>query len=955
MVDLLEVIKSLQNRIEVLERNSLTGSPSKEISVNTSSVSYTYRQATTPLGLNKSTDVGSVWLNTSTGALQWWDGYAWWNGDYPYNNYSDIRVLAPGMAARAEARGYIVLWSSGTAPTADGWYDIWYDTSAGQYKQWQGASWTTITDTKLITALGALTFPSRIYINASPPGGASIGYYWFDTDDGFRFYRWNGVAWETVNTTPNFIVPTTDGIAPSYSPTPSITGLIKSLIVMWSKVANVDAVTYEVHISTTAGFTPSSTTFSQQTVGTMALISTLADGTPLVEGTTYYVKLVAKDTDGAASASAQASGSLGLVGTNQVDSITADKIIAGNLLAVIALIGTLNIGSNISISPGQGILITLSSGGIIQFPSNGSEATIQAKLRTSDVVISGGLSINGTTNTLAGTMTLAKGVSAPKTAVTAVNVLGKPITIAGVETATSNNMGLTDSADGASWLVLGKNVSSSTTAKIKKYNKTTGALTAGTDYNFGSAGQAISGLTRLGNTVYVLHANVQNWMGVYISKFTESTLAYVNDGALDKDGIGTKLTIGGGMAIGNDGTNVYVLWNDSFGNFKLYKYDASTLAFVSVTTITGLSSSYSSYSNMYFGNADIGSGTGRFWFAANVSGVRKIVAINSNAYDATNTFNANAAASGCFYDGTRFYSQSLDADGKVNQYSNIKTDTNTYAGWTLYDATGTTHETPISTVIANLTIQKRSWLYLTAPATFTGAAEMPDSVRFYCGTTGPANAQLWKQTDPGLGVTSTYYESLTLSGSNAPLTNNFDGLPGNAPGDIRSEGTDGTNPYIQLKGDGSGIAGPHKWNSSGKGLSCVTYTGAPTMTSGSTYKAIALATLDTNSTTGITYTTGNFVVSEPGFYQVMAWISYSANATGNRRVMLEWATDTGVAFLSGTKFSEFGKPSENSGTTDILIVGGVWLEANQCIRIGGWQNSGATLTVTGRINIMKVK
>ena len=127
------------------------------------------------------------------------------------------------------------------------------------------------------------------------------------------------------------------------------------------------------------------------------------------------------------------------------------------------------------------------------------------------------------------------------------------------------------------------------------------------------------------------------------------------------------------------------------------------------------------------------------------------------------------------------------------------------------------------------------------------------------------------------------------------------------------------------------------------------------MTSGSTYKAIALATLDTNSTTGITYTTGNFVVSEPGFYEVMAWISYSAKDTGNRRVMLEWATGTGVAFLSGTKFSEFGKPSENSGTTDILIVGGVWLAANQCIRIGGWQNSGATLTVTGRINIMKVK
>lgn len=110
----------------------------------------------------------------------------------------------------------------------------------------------------------------------------------------------------------------TDGIPPASSPTPVVTGGPGFLVARWTAVSNRDPLTYEVHISASTGFTPGPSTLYSDTGSTSIIIKELADGTPLSYSTTYYVKLVAKDADGSASASAQDSGVLVGIGTGDL-------------------------------------------------------------------------------------------------------------------------------------------------------------------------------------------------------------------------------------------------------------------------------------------------------------------------------------------------------------------------------------------------------------------------------------------------------------------------------------------------------------------------------------------------------------------------------------------------------------------------------------------------------------
>ena len=118
-----------------------------------------------------------------------------------------------------------------------------------------------------------------------------------------------------------------DGIAPEDSPDPFITAGLGFLMAEWIATPNNDPMTYDVHVSTTSGFTPSAVTLIGSTSGTFYFVNRYTDGSVLVPGTIYHVRLIARDTDGSAAVGAQGSGtplrlSLGDAGLVPVSGVT---------------------------------------------------------------------------------------------------------------------------------------------------------------------------------------------------------------------------------------------------------------------------------------------------------------------------------------------------------------------------------------------------------------------------------------------------------------------------------------------------------------------------------------------------------------------------------------------------------------------------------------------------------
>ena len=139
-----------------------------------------------------------------------------------------------------------------------------------------------------------------------------------------------------------------DGLAPAASPAPSVVGTVGALLASWLPVVNHDPLTYEVHLSATSGFTPSAATLARETAGGSAALSALPDGSPLAYGTTYYVRVVAKDADGAAPASVEASGQMRPAGQEDISAayaylgkLYAHQILSGEVTAELVLSGAI--------------------------------------------------------------------------------------------------------------------------------------------------------------------------------------------------------------------------------------------------------------------------------------------------------------------------------------------------------------------------------------------------------------------------------------------------------------------------------------------------------------------------------------------------------------------------------------------------------------------------------------
>lgn len=98
--------------------------------------------------------------------------------------------------------------------------------------------------------------------------------------------------------------PLSDGNVPASSPVATATGGFGYIHTSWTPIANNDIVTYEVHLGTTTSFTPSGSTKVGEVSGSTLVIENTAAGAALAYSTNYYVKIIAKDRDGAAAAGA---------------------------------------------------------------------------------------------------------------------------------------------------------------------------------------------------------------------------------------------------------------------------------------------------------------------------------------------------------------------------------------------------------------------------------------------------------------------------------------------------------------------------------------------------------------------------------------------------------------------------------------------------------------------------
>lgn len=206
-------------------------------------------------------------------------------------------------------------------------------------------------------------------------GGLAAGTYYIkvQTQD---IYGTLSTAAQSANVTVTGTSPT-DGQVPASSPAAVVNSLYGALEVKWTGINNADPVTYEIHLSTTNNFTPSPSTLALQSAGTFAIIKTLpGTSTALTYGTTYYIKILAKDGDGPASSyGTQGSGAPSAIDNGDIaaNAIRANVIRAGEITADQINSAALLANKIITVGGRSAVVVSASvSGGNITYTTSGT-------------------------------------------------------------------------------------------------------------------------------------------------------------------------------------------------------------------------------------------------------------------------------------------------------------------------------------------------------------------------------------------------------------------------------------------------------------------------------------------------------------------------------------------------------------------------------------------------------
>lgn len=616
-------------------------------------------------------------------------------------------------------------------------------------------------------------------------------------------------------TLPPPTIPASDGLVPSTAPTGIVvTGGIGAMFVRWTPISNKDAVTYDLHVSPTSGFTPDSTTLVVSTAGSSHTLRQLPTpvGVPpnqaLSYEATYYFRVIPRDVDGAGPTSAEASGSMVRVTGPDVaaNTITGDRIvgntITGDLFASQVVLGsTISTGGLDDNGDLVGARVDLGPDGITTYAPDGVTPVVNFPLDPADDAfihnahvtmlsadVLNNLTVYGQNNELAAssTLQLGAGTTAPST----------PPTLA-------------------------------TTYDTVQLNTTTQVPSNGgtnQDYNLGTFALDPSQITSIcWDTVYFCWQVFQQkstgfrlWRfnadgtfklnlggAIWVDDFRGMThvsgcrngwLQLWTDGkwyaweTVTSGGTGNRWGIIPNSWLLNGPSDPFMAFdeaaqlsmlvqNDTYANDTIQVRRFHTVPYVAGAIQNAVSDSVvtsplavqrgGAIVGAYYGNADFG---GPRYVNASGNYNRLRVWGPGVTYNGAANFaewDAPTRPLGLGFDGTNFWT--VDSTGKMTKYTGWTwpaEPSTTWVGMSAYDsnATGGTHETPVGT-LGNRNAARRAKLTITVPATqASGGTDDPDKWRVYWArTTGATPTASAMRLVSALG-SPTLPTSVTVSG-----------------------------------------------------------------------------------------------------------------------------------------------------------------------------------------------
>lgn len=647
--------------------------------------------------------------------------------------------------------------------------------------------------------------------------------------------------------------------APTTSPALTVYGNPRGFVIEAESVEPTTVLDY--HLGTTAGFTPGPTTLLATTRSTVVTVEALPDGSPLNPDATYYVKAIAwNDYGPPAPVGPETEASLRLIDDSAVRELAAGKIVAGDLIGAYALLGALNVGSAISLSVDQGLLISLADGGVIKFPADGSPATITAGIVANWLTVQGSLRILGTDNEIGqgSAVYISNGVTNPATKPTVSYEWPRlKLTFADPEISGALRCIGNENGDGT-MTVFAYNGTGSRALKgwLETVNLTTGAVTPqAANFSFPStAFPYVKTLRKIGSEFFLLvkdparsndwYVYVLNSSGSKIREFRAVTSASL---------YGTT-----------NASPAMEVWN---GEIVIgYVPTSRTITFKRFSpTVTGTSpaalgthalSGYTHPTSYTYGvihlqappegglamnvPSDSNTATQKKWLGVSVSTSSSTAAWY---YDATSNYSIAIDNAFSTMKGVQSASPNYDYyNGNLWKYggkyvSNLTTG-NTTANptisdefvftWRDQDTGGTgTHETLASPVAVLAKYPNRATpVVTTPPLPMKTNPDSVDSVRVYSRYQGDA-AYMWDRWDGPVGVQTVRADQRTKNGSTQSLpTENTFASANLTPASLLSGGTDsGGANVIALNGDGSGRVGPLAWDKAGKATAGLADTG----------------------------------------------------------------------------------------------------------------------------------